>query len=135
MKKNWILEVKKKTGEYCETAIGAMIVQRALISNHQRKVYHLSKTMAKTMARRNVEWLQGTLSRLAVLEVLLKRRRILGKIVWWLYNRMVEQMKKPLTMRPVPGAGFLKDTKPMEGAADVLESADKNVEPAPQTQG
>jgi hypothetical protein len=123
MRKNWILEAKKKTSEYCETAIGAMIVQRALINNRQRKMYRLSKTMAKTMARGNVEWLQGTLSRLAVLEILLKRRRILGKIVWWLYKRMVEQMKKPLPMRP------------MEGAADVPESAEKNAEPAPQTQG
>jgi hypothetical protein len=104
MKKDWILEAKTRIGQDYEYAGGAMITQRAMVSKFVRKNLKFSKTQLKGMVGNQEAWMRAKLSRLNILEVLLERRRLLGKIVWWLYRRMLEDLKKHVTMRPVPAA-------------------------------
>lgn len=61
------------------------------------------------------------LTRLTVLEVLLERRRLLGKLVWWLYDRLMEQMKKPLIMRPGPPAAPADQRDLTKGTQDGVD--------------
>lgn len=104
MKKDWILEAKQRIGQDYEYAGGAMITQRAMVSKFVRKNLKLSKTQLEDLVSKQEAWMRAKFSRLNILEVLLERRRLLGKIVWWLYRRMMARMKKPLAMRPGPGA-------------------------------
>jgi len=104
MKKDWIVEAKTRIGQDYEYAGGALITQRAMVSKFVRKNLKLSKTQLEDMVGKQETWMRTKLSRLNILEVLLERRRLLGKVVWWLYRRMLEDLKKPVMMRPVPGA-------------------------------
>jgi hypothetical protein len=75
-----------------------------MVSKFVRKNLKFSKTQLKGMVGNQEAWMRAKLSRLNILEVLLERRRLLGKIVWWLYRRMLEDLKKPVMMSPVSGA-------------------------------
>jgi hypothetical protein len=115
MKKDWILEAKTRIGQDYEYAGGAMITQRAMVSKFVRKNLKFSKTQLEGMVGNQEAWMRAKLSRLNILEVLLERRRLLGKVVWWLYRRMLEDLKKPAMMRPVPGAAQPAKQKAAEG--------------------
>lgn len=132
MKKDWIAEAKQRIGQDYEYAGGAMITQRAMVSKFVRKNLKFSKTQLEGMVGNQEAWMRAKFSRLNILEVLLERRRLLGKIVWWLYRRMLEDLKKPVMMRPVPGAAPPAKREPTKGERDEVahETAAKTV---PQT--
>jgi hypothetical protein len=118
----WILETKKRIGADFELAGSVFIAQRAVVSEGVRKRLNLSKTQLEKTVQQQDAWIRRKLTCLNVLEVVLERRRLLGKLVWWLYDRMMRRMKKrpkkPATMRPVPGAVPADQRDPMKGAGD-----------------
>jgi predicted metal-dependent hydrolase len=116
----WALEAKKRIGADFELAGSLFMVQRAVVSEGVRKRLNLSKTQLEKTVQQQDAWIRTKLTRLSVLEVVLERRRLLGKLVWWLYDRMMARMKKPpkkpLTMRPNPAAVPADQRDPTKGA-------------------
>jgi len=100
MKKDWTLETKKRIGADFEMAGSMLLVQRAMASDRVRKLLNLSKTQLEKTVQQQDGWIRAKLTRLNVLESVLERRYLLGKLVDWLCSRLIERVKKP-TMRPV----------------------------------
>ncbi len=113
MKKDWRREAKARIGADFEIAGTCLMTAQALVSGRVRKGFQLSKTQVKKGQVMQDEWLRGKLSRLAVLEILLEHRRLLGKIVWRIYRRMVADMG-----RPASGAVSPEKRDPSKGALD-----------------
>jgi hypothetical protein len=127
----WVLEAKKRIGADFELAGSVFMGQRAMASEGVRKRLNLSKTQLEKTVQQQDAWIRTKLTRLVVLEVVLERRLLLGKLVWWLYDRMMARMKKPLTMRPVPGAVPADQRDPTKGVKDeVVREAAETVPPA-----
>lgn len=119
----WALEAKKRIGADFELTGSVFMVQRAMVSEGVRKRLNLSKTQLEKTVQQQDAWIRTKLTRINVLEVVLERRRLLGKLVWWLYDRMMTRMKKPLTMRPVPGTVPADQRDPTKGAKDGVDHA------------
>ena len=129
MKKDWVEEAKKRADTYCKMADSALLLQRAVVSKHVRENFKLSKTQLTKMVYQHDGWLRGNLTKLSTAEVVLERRWLLGKIVWWLCDRFAKRMNKPPTMRKVDGTVPIEQREPPKGAsgAVVNETAGKAV--------
>ncbi len=117
MRKDWAQETKKRIGGDFELLGGMLLTQRAMASEGWRKRMNLSKTQMDKLVAQQDAWARGTLTRLNVLEVVLERHRLLGKLMAWLFKRLLEKVNKP-TMRPVPGAVPAEQRDPTKGAKD-----------------
>ena len=129
MKKDWVEEAKKRADTYCKTLDSALLLQRAVVSKHFRESYKLSKTQLTKMVYQQNAWLGGKLVRLSTAEVVLERRWLLGKIVWWFCDRFAKRMNKPPTMRKVDRSVPIEQREPPKGASGALvnETAGKAV--------
>jgi len=118
MKKDWAQEAKKRINADYDMAIAALLTQRAVVSKHVRESYRLSKTQLQKRVQQQDEWFRAKLIQLNTVVIVLERRRLLGKVVWWLYGRLVERMNKPTTstMQPVAGAVPIEQREPPKGA-------------------
>ena len=116
MKKDWVEEAKKRADTYCKTLDSALLLQRAVVSKHFRESYKLSKTQLTKMVYQQNAWLGGKLVRLSTAEVVLERRWLLGKVVWWLCGRFGKRANKPPTMRKVDGTVPIEQREPPKGA-------------------
>ena len=116
MKKDWVQEGKKRINADYDMAIAALLTQRAVVSKHVRKDYHLSKTQLEKRVREQDEWFRAKLIQLNTVVVVLERRWLLGKVVWWLCDRFVKRMNKPPTMQKVDGTVPIEQREPPKGA-------------------
>jgi len=135
MKKNWAAEANNRISRDSEIVVSALITQRAIVSDRTRKMYKLSKTKLRESTQAQTAWLQRKTIRSNIVELVLERYPLLGKLVNWLCKRLAKEMDKPVTMKPVSGATPFSEMKSMKGAADVPESAGQDAEPTPQARG
>ncbi len=118
MKKNWTAEARGRIGADFQLLGSVFITQRAAASERYRKMCGLSMTQLNKALPEQDSWIRTRLTRLNVLEVVLLRRRLLGKLVWWLYDRLTAQMRRPPKMRPNPAAVAADQRDPTKGAQD-----------------
>lgn len=126
----WVVEAKKRIGSDFELAGSVFLMQRAMASEHVRKRFNLSRTQVEKTVQKQDQWIRARLTRVNVVEVVLEQHKLLGKLVWWLYDRLLARMKKAVTMRP--GAPAAPEGRPAEGAKDGAAHAtdEKTVPPA-----
>jgi hypothetical protein len=124
MKKDWVAEARKRVQEDFKNVGSALFTEQVKANERMRKNFHLSKTQVRKAEVQHDEWLRMRLSRLSILEVVLERRRLLGKLVWWLYVRLARKMQKPPKMVPVPGAVPAEQRAPKGAGNEVVRKAD-----------
>ncbi len=132
MKMNWTAEARTRIGKDFGKMVMTYAVQRAAVSDRVLRVYGFSKTQQRKAEEESDVWLRTRLTRLNVLEVVLERRRLIGKLVWWMYDRLTAQMQRPPKMRKGPPAPPATSEEATKGAADgaTREGAAQTVPPA-----
>jgi hypothetical protein len=116
VKKDWVEEAKKRIDIDCRVANAALLTQRAVVSKHVRESYQLSKTQLTKMVYQQDAWLRSKLTMLNTVQIVLERRWLLGKFVWWLCGRFAKRMAKALTMQHVDGTVPIEQREPPKGA-------------------
>jgi hypothetical protein len=127
MKNKPAQEARRRIAEDLQLLGSVVLTQRAAASERYRKLCNLSMTQLNKALAEQDSWMRTKLTRLNMLEVLLERRRLLGKLVWWAYDRLMKQMKKPLTMRPGPAP---VPADPRDATKGVPDGATANAAPA-----
>ena len=128
----WALAAKQRTGSDFELVASVFLMQRCMVSEGLRKRYNLSKTLLRTTVEAQDKWIRARLTRVNVVEVVLEKHKLLGWLVWRLYDRLMVRMKKAVTMRSGPPAPPPGQPDQAEGEKDGAAHAtdEKTVPPA-----
>jgi hypothetical protein len=118
----WVVEAKKRIGSDFEAVGACFLSQRAVASDKLRKQIRMSKTQLEHTVDAQDRWIRHKITRLAAVEVVLERHKLLGKLVWRIYDRFLKAMKKdaeiivpgqkkPPVEKPAPELGNMKAAK------------------------